>query len=410
MSDAALPDREAVLVGAVRTPIGRAGKGSLRELRGDDLAAAAVEALLAATPQVQPEEIEDLMLGCGQPAAEQGFNMARVVAVLAGLRELPGVTVNRYCSSSLQTIRMAAHAIRAGEGECFIAAGAESASHFDRGNADRVPDTKNARFEQAQARTELRAQGGAEPWQPADGLPDVYVAMGQTAENVAELKGVTREEMDAFAARSQQLAVARQEDGFFDAEVTPVRTPSGELVARDDGPRPGTTAERLAELKPVFRPDGAVTAGNACPLNDGAAAVLVTSAAFARAHELRPLARIVATGVSALDPEIMGMGPVAASRAALKRAGMTIDDVDLVEINEAFAAQVIPSARELGVEWDRLNVNGGAIALGHPFGMTGARILITLLNGLRARDATIGLETMCVGGGQGMALVVERLS
>ncbi len=402
--------REAVVVAAVRTPIGRAGKGSFADMRGDDLATLAVEAVLAAAPQIDPGEIEDLMLGCGQPAAEQGFNMARVVAVLAGLRQLPGVTVNRYCSSSLQTIRMAAHAIAAGEGDCFIAAGAESASHFDRGNADRVPDTKNPRFADAAARTERRAQGGAPPWEPAPILPDVYIAMGQTAENVAELKGVSREEMDAFAARSQQLAVAAQEDGFFDAEIVAVTTPSGAVVARDDGPRPGTTAAVLAGLKPVFRPDGAITAGNACPLNDGAAAVLVTSAEFARRHELTPLARILATGVSALDPEIMGMGPVAASRAALKRAGMTIDDVDLVEINEAFAAQVIPSARELGVEWDRLNVNGGAIALGHPFGMTGARILITLLNGLRARDATIGLETMCVGGGQGMALVVERLS
>jgi len=400
---------DAVVLAALRTPIGRAGKGSLAAMRGDDLAAIAVNAVLEAVPQVDPAEIEDLMLGCGQPAAEQGFNMARVVAVLAGLRSVPGVTVNRYCSSSLQTLRMATHAIRAGEGELFLAAGAESASHFDKGNADRVPGTKNPRFDAAQERTARRAEGGTEPWQAAEGLPDVYIAMGETAENVAQLKGVSRVEMDAFAARSQQLAVARQKEGFFDSEIVPVRTPGG-VVDRDDGPRPGTTVERLAELKPVFRPDGTVTAGNACPLNDGAAAVLVSSRAFAERNEVQPLARIVATGVSALDPEIMGMGPVDASRAALARAGMTIDDVDLVEINEAFAAQVIPSARELGVEWDRLNVNGGAIALGHPFGMTGARILTTLLNGLRARDATIGLETMCVGGGQGMALIVERLA
>ncbi|HYJ23337.1 MAG TPA: acetyl-CoA C-acetyltransferase [Solirubrobacterales bacterium] len=401
---------DAVVLAALRTPIGRAGKGSLAEMRGDDLAAIAVGAVLEALPRVDPAEIEDLMLGCGQPAAEQGFNMARVVAVLAGLPSVPGVTVNRYCSSSLQTLRMATHAIRAGEGECFLAAGAESASHFDKGNADRVPGTKNPRFDVAQERTARRAEGGAGPWQPAEDLPDVYIAMGETAENVAQVEGVTREEMDAFAARSQQLAVARQEEGFFDSEIVPVRTPAGAVVDRDDSPRPGTTVERLAELKPVFRPDGTVTAGNACPLNDGAAAVLVSSRSFAERNEVQPLARIVATGVSALDPELMGMGPVDASRAALARAGMTIDDVDLVEINEAFAAQVIPSARALGVEWDRLNVNGGAIALGHPFGMTGARILTTLLNGLRARDATIGLETMCVGGGQGMALIVERLA
>jgi acetyl-CoA C-acetyltransferase len=400
---------DAVVVAAVRTPIGRAGKGSLAGMRGDDLAAIAVRAALDAVPQLDPAAVEDLMMGCGQPAAEQGFNIARVVAVLAGLPGLPGVTVNRYCSSSLQTVRMAAHAIRAGEGECFIAAGTESCSRFDKGNADRVPDTKNPRFEAAQARTARRAEGGAGRWEPAEGLPDVYISMGETAENVAELKDVSREEMDEFAARSQQLAVAAQERGFFDAEIVPVTTPFGETVARDDGPRPGTTVERLAELKPVFRPDGRVTAGNACPLNDGAAALIVTSRAFAERHGLEPLARIVATGVGAVDPEIMGMGPVGASQAALARAGMTIDDVDLVEINEAFAAQVIPSARELGVEWDRLNVNGGAIALGHPFGMTGARILTTLLNNLRDRDATVGLETMCVGGGQGMALVLERL-
>jgi acetyl-CoA C-acetyltransferase len=399
-----------VIVAAVRTPIGRAGKGSLVGMRGDDLAAIAVRAALEAVPQIDPIEIEDLMLGCGQPAAEQGFNMARVVAVLCGLRSLPGVTVNRYCSSSLQTLRMAAHAIRAGEGDCFIAAGAESCSGFDKGNADRVPGTKNPRFDAAQQRTARRAEGGAEPWEPAPDLPDIYIAMGQTAENVAQLKDVSREEMDEFAARSQQLAVARQEEGFFDAEIVPVTTPDGTLVDRDDGPRPGTTQERLAELRPVFRPDGLVTAGNSCPLNDGAAAAVVTSASFAKRHGIEPLARIVSTGVSALDPEVMGLGPVEASQRALERAGMTIEDVDLVEINEAFAAQVIPSARELEVDWEKLNVNGGAIALGHPFGMTGVRILTTLLNGLRSRDATIGLETMCVGGGQGMALVVERLS
>jgi acetyl-CoA C-acetyltransferase len=401
---------EAVVVAAVRTPIGRAGKGSLVPMRGDDLATIAVEAALAKVPEIQPEDIEDLMLGCGQPAAEQGFNMARIVAVMAGLTEVPGVTVNRYCSSSLQTVRMATHAIRAGEGDCFIAAGAESCSHFDKGNADRVPDTKNPRFAAAMARTEARSHPGVGPWAPAEGLPDAYIAMGWTAENVADLEGITREEMDAFAARSQQLAVARQEEGFFDSEIIPVTLPDGTVVDRDDGPRPGTTAEKLAGLKPVFREDGRVTAGNACPLNDGGAAIVVTSRSFAEERGIEPLARIVATGVSALDPEIMGLGPVGACESALKRAGMTIDDVDLVEINEAFAAQVIPSARRLDIPLEKLNVNGGAIALGHPFGMTGARILTTLLNGLRHRDATIGLETMCVGGGQGMALIVERLS
>jgi acetyl-CoA C-acetyltransferase len=401
---------DAVIVSAVRTPIGRAVKGSLAQMRGDDLAALAVRAALDAVPQVAPSDIEDLMLGCGQPAAEQGFNIARVVAVLSGLRDVPGVTVNRYCSSSLQTIRMAAHAIRAGEGDCFIAGGTESCSHFDKGNADRTPDTKNARLDSAQERTGQRALGGEGRWEPNPEMPDVYIAMGQTAENVAEITGVAREQMDAFALRSHQRAIAAVQAGAFDAEIVPVTTPDGTVVRADDGPRPDTTLERLAGLKPVFRPDGSVTAGNACPLNDGAAAVVVTSAAFAEAHDITPLARIIATGVSALDPEIMGLGPVGASRAALARAGMTIDDVDLVEINEAFAAQVIPSADQLGVDQDRLNVNGGAIALGHPFGMTGARIVTTLLNALRQRDLTVGLETMCVGGGQGMALIVERLS
>jgi acetyl-CoA C-acetyltransferase len=401
---------DAVIVSAIRTPIGRAFKGSLTSMRGDELATIAVRAALEAVPQIKASEIEDLMMGCGQPAAEQGFNIARVVAVLSGLGNVPGVTVNRYCSSSLQTIRMATHAIRAGEGDCFIAAGVESCSNFDKGNADRFPDTKNPRFDAAQQRTEERATGAGGTWEPNPGLPDIYIAMGQTAENVAQIKDVTREQMDEFALRSQQRAVAAQQAGVFDSEIVPVTTAAGTVVSADDGPRPDTSLERLATLKPVFRPDGLVTAGNACPLNDGAAAVVVTSARFAQEHKLKPLARVVATGVSALDPEIMGLGPVDASRNALKRAGMTIDDVDLVEINEAFAAQVIPSAAELGIDHDKLNVHGGAIAIGHPFGMTGARILTTLLNALRRRDQTIGLETMCVGGGQGMALIVERLS
>lgn len=404
---------EAVIVSIARTPIGRAGKGSLAGMRGDDLAALAIGAALDPLPPDVAATLDDVVLGCGQPAAEQGFNIARVAAVLAGLDHVPGVTVNRYCSSSVQAMRMALHAIRAGEGTAFVAGGVETASSFAKGNADNVPDTKNPRFAQAQERSRVRATTpSAElgPWASAAGLPDVYLSMGQTAENVAGLRGITRAEMDEFALLSQQRAVAAQESGFFDREITPVLTPSGAQVAKDDGPRPGTTLEKLAALAPVFRPDGTVTAGNACPLNDGAAAAVVMSLSRARDLGLVPLARIVSTGVSALDPEIMGLGPVEASRQALARAGMTIDDVDLVEINEAFAAQVIPSARDLGVGPDKLNVHGGAIALGHPFGMTGVRIMATLLNGLRTLDKSVGLETMCVGGGQGMAIVVERLA
>jgi acetyl-CoA C-acetyltransferase len=399
---------EAVIVATARSPIGRASKGSLVDMRPDDLADQVVRALMAKVPEVDPGQVEDLIMGCGQPAGESGFNIGRVVAILSGL-DCPGVTVNRYCSSSLQTIRMAAHAIRAGEGDLFIVAGVETVSRFQFGNADGVHGTRNPLFDEAVARTSARKDGGAEPWQPAEGLPDVYIAMGQTAENVADAEGVTREEMDEFAARSQQRAVAAQEAGFFAAELTPITLPDGTVTEKDDGPRAGTTVEVLSGLKPVFRPDGRVTAGNACPLNDGAAAVLVASASKAAELGLTPLARIVSSGVSSLNPEIMGLGPIEASRQALARAGMTIDDIDLVEINEAFAAQVIPSARHLGVEWDKLNVNGGAIALGHPFGMTGARIMTTLLHGLQAADKTIGLETMCVGGGQGMAMIVERL-
>lgn len=401
---------EAVIVAATRTPIGRAGRGSLVDLRPDDLTATAVQAAMAQVPELDAGEVEDLLLGCGLPGGEQGFNMARVVAVLLGWEHVPGVTVTRYCSSSLQTIRMAAHAIKAGEGDVFVAAGVECVSRLSKGSSDSWPDTQNPRFTDAQARTQRRAEGGAEPWSPPEGLPDVYIAMGETAENVADLKGVTRERMDAFALLSQQRAVESQKNGFFAREITPVRLPNGNLVDTDDGPRPNTSADKLAELPPVFRPDGRVTAGNACPLNDGAAAVVVMSDTRARDLGITPLARIVSSGVTALNPEIMGLGPIEASRQALARAGMTIADVDLVEINEAFAAQVIPSAEELGVEWDRLNVNGGAIAVGHPFGMTGARIMTTLLNGLAWHDQTIGLETMCVGGGQGMAMIVERLS
>jgi acetyl-CoA C-acetyltransferase len=398
---------EAVIVAAARSPIGRAGKGSLVDVRPDDLSATVVKALLDRVPQLAPGEIEDLLMGCGLPAGEQGYNIARVTALLAGLEGVPGATVNRYCSSSLQTIRMAAHAIKAGEGDVFISAGVECVSRYGHGYADTGPH--NEAFAEAEART-AEQSNGADSWEPAKGLPDIYIAMGQTAENVRLLEGVSRQDMDEFAKLSQDRAVRSQENGFFEREIVPIDLPDGRTIAKDDGPRAGTTLEKLAELKPVFRPDGEVTAGNSCPLNDGAAAVLVMSDTKAADLGITPLARVVATGVSALNPEIMGLGPVEASRQALARAGMTIDDMDLVEINEAFAAQVIPSARQLGVEWDKLNVNGGSIALGHPFGMTGARIMTTLLNGLQDADGTYGLETMCVGGGQGMAMIVERLS
>lgn len=397
---------DAVIVATARSPIGRAGKGSLVGIRPDDLSTQVVRALMAKVPQVTPEMVEDLLMGCGQPAGEQGFNIGRVVSVLAGL-DAPGVTVNRYCSSSLQTIRMAAHAIKAGEGDCFIAAGVEMVSRYGAGVSDTAP---NPVFAPAGARTAERAQGGAPAWTPPDGLPDVYIAMGQTAENVAQYEGITRQEMDEWGALSQQRAVANVERGFWEDEITPITLPDGTVVSADDGPRPGTTVEKLAELKPVFRPDGTITAGNACPLNDGAAAVMVMSSTRAAELGITPLARIVSSGVSALDPEIMGLGPVEASRQALRRAGMTIDDIDIVEINEAFAAQVVPSARHLGIPHDRLNPNGGSIALGHPFGMTGARIMTTLIHGLQDADGEFGLETMCVGGGQGMAMIIQRLS
>jgi acetyl-CoA C-acetyltransferase len=400
---------EAVIVATARSPIGRAFKGSLTGIRADDLAAQMVKALMAKVPQLPAGDVEDLMMGCGQPAGEQGHNVARVVALLAGIEQVPGVTVNRYCSSSLQTIRMAAHAIKAGEGDVFIAAGLECVSRYGAGASD-TPNSLNPLFDDARARSADRSLGGHDPWAPPQGLPDIYIAMGQTAENVREVEGVTRAEMDEFAARSQQLAVANIENGFFGREIDPVTLPDGTVVSRDDGPRAGTTVEGLSQLKPAFRPDGEITAGNACPLNDGAAAVLVMSDTKAKALGLTPLARVVSSGVSALNPEIMGMGPVEASRQALSRAGLTIDQISLVEINEAFAAQVIPSAKHLGIPLERLNAHGGAIALGHPFGMTGARIVTTLINGLQTEDGQYGLETMCVGGGQGMAMIVERLS
>jgi acetyl-CoA C-acetyltransferase len=404
---------EAVIVAVARSPIGRAFKGSLTTIRPDDLTRQIVSTALAKVPQLDPADIDDLMLGCGLPGGEQGFNLARVVAIMLGYDHLPGTTVTRYCSSSLQTTRMAFHAIKAGEGEAFVSAGVECVSRFGKGSSDSWPDTHNPIFAAAEARTEQRSAADTEPWQDprADGaIPDVYIAMGQTAENLAQLRGITRRAQDEFGVRSQNLAEKALADGFWERDITPVTLPDGTVVGADDGPRAGTTLEKVSTLQPVFRPDGTVTAGNCCPLNDGAATVVIMSDRKAADLGLTPLARIVATGVTGLSPEIMGLGPVQASRQALGRAGMTIDDIDLVEINEAFAAQVIPSYTDLGIDPDKLNVNGGAIAVGHPFGMTGARITSTLLNSLQFHDKTFGLETMCVGGGQGMAMIVERLS
>jgi acetyl-CoA C-acetyltransferase len=403
---------EAVIVSTARSPIGRAMKGSLASMRPDDLAVQMVRAALDKVPALNPHQIDDLILGCGLPGGEQGFNIGRVIAVELGYDFLPGTTVNRYCSSSLQTTRMAFHAIKAGEGDAFISTGVETVSRFVKGSSDAWPDTQNPLFNEAQERS-VAAAAGADEWHDprTDGkLPDVYIAMGQTAENVAIISGISREDQDRWGARSQNRAVEAIKSGFFEREIIPVTLPDGTTVSADDGPRPGTTYEKLAELKPVFRPNGTVTAGNACPLNDGAAALVITSDTKAKELGLTPLARIVSTGVSGLSPEIMGLGPVEACKMALARAGLSVGDIDLFEINEAFAVQVLGSARELGIDEDKLNVSGGAIALGHPFGMTGARIATTLLNNLATHDKTFGLETMCVGGGQGMAMVFERLS
>ncbi len=403
---------EAVIVAHRRSPIGRAFKGSMTGVRPDDLSASIIRATLGQVPELDPAAVDDVMLGCGLPGGEQGFNLARVVAILLGLDRLPGVTLTRYCASSLQTTRMAFHAIKAGEGEVFISAGVEMVSRYVKGTSDNLPGTKNPTFEEAERRSAERARGEEHGWRdPREwgALPDAYLAMGQTAENVAQLCKVSRQEQDEFACRSQRLYAQALADGFWEREIEPIRGGDGQILAEDDSPRPNTTMQRLAELKPAFRSGGTVTAGNACPLNDGAAAVIIMSDRKARSLGITPLARIVSTGVSALSPEIMGLGPVEASRQALERAGMSVSDVDLVELNEAFAAQVIASYRALGIDLGKLNVHGGSIALGHPFGMTGARLTGTLLNGLRFKDLTIGLETMCAGGGQGMAMIVERL-
>src|SRR3984893_11174014 len=400
---------EAVIVDAIRTPIGRAIKGSLKSVRADELAALPIRTLIERNPGVDFAQTNDVLMGAASGIGEQGYNVGRNAALLAGLdHHVPGCTVNRFCASSLQTIRMAAHAIRAGEGDQYVAAGVEAVSRAGLGAA-MMEEAKHPK---------LNGSEGS--------LYDVYIPMGMTAENVAARCHVTREQQDEWAVISQNRAVEARDSGHFDPEIIPVNVPRHRdvdkdgnevdvpetVVRRDDGPRPGTTMEVLATLKPAFREDGTVTAGNSCPLNDGAAAVLAMSERRAKELGIKPLARVVSTGLTALEPEFMGLGPIEASKQALKRAKMTIDDIDIVEINEAFAAQVIPSARGLGVDpfSDKLNPHGGAIALGHPFGMTGARILCTLLNGLATDNKTIGLETMCVGGGQGMAMIVERLS
>ncbi|MGN2635992.1 acetyl-CoA C-acetyltransferase [Nocardia takedensis] len=404
---------EAVIVSTARSPIGRAAKGSLVNMRPDDLTTQIVRAALDKIPALDPTRIDDLILGCGSPGGEQGFNLARIVAVELGYDSLPGTTVHRYCASSLQSTRMAFHAIKAGEGEVFISAGVETVSRYKNGSADSWPDTKNPFFDEAQARTAATAEGGKGAWHDPreDGLvPDPYIAMGQTAENVASFTGITREDQDRWGVRSQNRAEQAIAAGFFEREITPVTLPDGTVVSKDDGPRAGVTYEAVSKLKPVFRPDGTVTAGNCCPLNDGAAALVIMSDTAAKDLGLTPLARIVSTGVSGLSPEIMGLGPIEAVKRALALAGKSVSDIDLFEINEAFAVQVLGSARELKIDEDTLNVSGGAIALGHPFGMTGARITTTLINNLQTYDKQFGVETMCVGGGQGMAMVIERLS
>jgi acetyl-CoA C-acetyltransferase len=402
---------EAVIVSAARSPIGRANKGSLKEVRPDDLTATIIKTALDKVEGLDPNTVDDVYLGCGLPGGESGYNMARVVNVLNGMDDVPGTTLTRYCASSVQTTRMAFHAIKAGEGDVFVSAGVETVSRYAKGTSDHWPDTQNPVFGDALARTAKTAEGGVDWHDPREdgNVPDIYIAMGQTAENVARLRGLKREELDEFGVRSQNLAEKAINDGFWAREITPVTTPDGTKVSRDDGPRAGVTLEAVSQLDPVFRPDGVVTAGNCCALNDGAAAVVVMSDTKAAELGVTPLARIVATGVSALSPEIMGLGPVEATNRALANAGMSIGDIDLVEINEAFAAQVVPSYQDLGIDLDRLNVNGGAIAVGHPFGMTGARLQNTMLNSLDWHDKSTGLITMCVGGGQGMALILERI-
>jgi acetyl-CoA C-acetyltransferase len=395
---------EAVIVDAIRTPIGRAVKGSLKTVRADDLAAIPLKALIERNPQVEQTSIGDVMMGCGYGEGEQGYNIARLATLIAGIDyHVPGTTVNRFCASSLQTTRMAFHAIKAGEGDTYIAAGVEAVSRAGRGGAP----------------FEFHPLLDGSP----NSLYDAYISMGMTAENVADERKVSREAQDEWALISQTRAVASVESGHFDSEIVPVPVPAHKdldkegseidvpetVVTRDDGPRPGTTMEKLAALKPVFKEDGTVTAGNACPLNDGAAALLVMSEERAAELGLKPKVKILASTVAAIRPEVMGLGPIPAIKALLKNTGMSIDDIDVVEINEAFAAQIVPCKEELGIPDDKLNPFGGAIALGHPFGMTGARIMTTLINDLETLDKTYGIESMCVAGGMGMAMLVERI-
>ena len=402
---------EAVIVATARSPIGRARKGSLKDLRPDDLVGQMIQAALDQVPQLDPTTIDDLQLGCAIPEGQQGGNLARTVAVRLGLDSVPGATVTRFCASSIETTRSAFHAIVSGEARAVISAGVESISSSSGKLMEE--DSRDPLFQSAWERTEKRAAREIPaPWHDPreDGeLPDAYIAMGQTAENVAELRGITRQAQDEYAVRSQNRAEAAKASGFFDRDITPVTLPDGTVISRDDSPRDGVTLEAVSALDPVFRPEGTVTAGNCCPLNDGAAALVIMEATYAKELGITPLARVVATGVSGLSPEIMGLGPVEATKKALDLAGLTIEDIDLVELNEAFAAQVLPSAEDLGIDHDKLNVHGGAIALGHPWGSTGARMTTTLLNGLAERDGRFGLATLCVGGGQGMALIIERI-
>lgn len=404
---------EAVIVSVARSPIGRAGKGSLKDMRGDDLATQMVRAALDRIPNLDPSEVDDLMMGCAQPAGEQGYNIGRMVAMNLGFDNMPGTTIHRYCASSLQTTRMAFHAIKAGEGDVFISAGVETVSRYGKGKSDGMPDSKNPKYADAMVRTSERSSEPGDTWvdpRSLGELPDAYIAMGETAENVAQLRSVSRKAQDEWAVLSQNRAEAAAERGFWERDITPVTLNDGTVVSRDDGPRAGTTYEKVASLQPVFRENGTVTAGNCCPVNDGAAALVIMSDKRAKELGLTPLARIVSTGVSALSPEIMGLGPVQAVERALGHANMKITDIDIMELNEAFAAQVLPSIDDIGMDPERVNVNGGAIALGHPFGMTGARMTSTAIHALQERDEQFAIETMCAAGGQGMAMILERMS
>ena len=405
---------EAVIVDSVRSPIGRAFKGSLTQVRPDDLGAYVVDALLDRNPELDPASVEDLICGCGLPQGEQSYNVGRIIGLLSRLPDTTtGTTVHRYCASSLQAIRMAFHAIKAGEGDTYIAAGVEHVSHVGPWSEDGLPQLMGAIIDNApeEAKGQIpRPDFKNDKVAGGDGRTDAYISMGETAENVADKYDVSREDMDEYAQRSQSKAVESRDSGFFDREIVPVELPDGSTVDKDDGPRADSTVEKLSQLKPAFRENGRVTAGNSCPLNDGAAATLVMSADRASELGLKPRARIIASATSGLEPEIMGVAPIGAIKNVLARAGMTIEDVGVVELNEAFAAQVLPIAEECGIDMEKLNPHGGAIALGHPFGMTGVRIMTTLLNDLETDDKQIGIETMCVAGGQGMAMVVERLN